>query len=246
MINGFKRFRSTGLVLLFSMFMAGCELNEDSSTSSDAEHIETSQAVIWYLPEFDAYYKFLNNIIYSYRCSINNGYKLFRTQSGFISEESITFTDNEAPVTNDIEMQDGNNGLIIDDDFSYPFKLVTDIPLVCDGDAVEITYFSPEEVEEGVETNFVVNFDYRLASAENAVIDLGFTTEKDTFIIAGDKFEITERGTSSGSLTARYIPTSIEGGFPFQIHITMYEPTEGEELIYSIAGDEKTIIVNPQ
>ena len=93
---------------------------------------------------------------------MNDGYVVDDSLSGFIEDgKPELIEEGGVPFVFDIERNEEANRLVIEN-VSIPFSVENENPNSCNSDAVE-----------GIETEFVVNFDYRLATSDSAIIAIG-------------------------------------------------------------------------
>jgi len=225
-------------LLLISVLISGCGSSSDNSLNESSE--------VWFFPDTNDYFEIKKSGVVSlYECSLHDGYVVDDALSGVVNngELELFFEGGDSTIFY-IESNGEVNSLVIDE-FNISFDIVNEIPNSCDDDAIEITYFSPEDAIEGVETEFVVNFDYRLSSSESAIIEIGFTKDEvGTFTLTNSELEVLEPGTSSGSLTVSVFPSLIQNSQPYRLHIIMYEPVEPGESFSPTAEDSEIINVS--
>lgn len=135
----------------------------------------------------------------------NQIYTDYSTGKLSISDDTLTITDTTS----------GETGEYIKE---------SSLPVVCYGDAIEITYFTPETAIEGVPTTFLVNFDYRLSSVDSATVYLGFNTDfVNGFSLSDNTLGITEQGTGTGSFSQEVSPVFYAAPDSFKMSVILVE-----------------------
>ena len=221
-INYFKNTRYRYLASLICLFIIGC--NSDTESNGGEQIIEH-----WYFGHSEQYISVgKDGLIKFFKCSINDGFIVDERVTGQLDEnELVLFLEGGYSQIYSVNYED--HQLTIDD-FTFTYELVSEIPQVCNSDAIEITYYSPTEAYEGTQTEFVVNFDYRLTH-DNGVVEVGFTSgEGDEFtIVQGALYEISNSGTGSGSITLQHSPESLGDSVPHYMHVNLSPTDQGQE-----------------
>ncbi len=201
-------------VVIVSLIIQGCvggNGNDDDSSQYEG---------IWYSNTYDSYYVIQNNnTIEVKECSVNHGYKTSYT--GTISGNTVTIFNSDFKLN---IVEDELNFSIDGINIAAPFAKKSSIPELCTGDAIEITFFSPEIAIEGDLTTFIVNIDYRLVSANSGTIHLGFNTnteEPTSFRLTDSSFEIENTETGSASLTAVINPVYYAPPYEFLLYVNL-------------------------
>lgn len=240
MKNGYRK-KLIEIILLMSVTLFfGCGGSSNSSPINES-------AEIWYFPDFNFYFSISRQGEVSvYRCSLYDGFVEDTTVSGWREGNQLEiFYGDEMSQQYLVEGGENQSLLYVDHDISVSFESALEIPTLCNDNAIEISFYSPEEVVEGVETEFVVNFDYRLVN-EDGLVEVGFTAYADgTYtILQQASFEINTAGMGSGSLVVNHIPISLEGSTPYYLHLNM-SPLAQSGPYSPYATDHKLITILP-
>ncbi len=204
------------LALICVTALVGCGSGSDEQTGN--------VALTLYDSEDDYYLQITDSGEVRYlTCSIHDGYDLEESFSGKYTGDQLTITafGNEYDLR--LTQVDGIYTLVDVEDEATVLDEASEVPTVCVNDAIEITSFSPERAVAGVETEFVVNYDYRLVSADTATI-FSFLSSPSIGGIFDDKLEISA-GTRSGSFTKTLVPVNGE-----EIEATLFVAMNGAEL----------------
>lgn len=219
---------------LLGLFLVGC--------GSDSKDDTSEYSGLWYYLESDTYFDISNSgSLSSYSCTLNDGYVIEKNISGVIEGNSLQIIDNGVETSVFTLERDDTVLTIASDEITLLFEKSDPIPNGCLGNAIEISFSSPLEAIEGIETSFIVNFDYRLTAA-SADVEIGFTSDESGSytISAQESFSIDESGLGSGSLMVDEVPVIFENLAPYYLHINMSpKDTEGP---YSPYASDKTLI----
>ncbi|WP_440905284.1 hypothetical protein ACMZOO_02775 [Catenovulum sp. SX2] len=182
-------------------------------------------------------------------CSLYEGYSVNESASGQIINDNLKF--GEKGFEQDFIVSFDGTSLQIasvsDVENGEPtlFTKQTSIPEKCENDVVEITYYSPKQVQENDLIEFTVDFEYRLSSAPNAIIEAGFTSsDSGSFVLTNEEFEVSSSGIGSGFFTPTTTATAYGSNKTFSLHLIMYVPPTGTAISFSpIASDKVDIRV---
>lgn len=236
--------------------------NSNIKTSSDKVKIDIQPSPFsghWYNSKSDYYLEIKSNgEIFDYYCTVNNGYQTDGMTKGTIEGNQILLPESDPPiyvydVSTNVSLNDNIMGIeftlswdenIIDQTYSELEKS-SQIPAVCTGDAIEITYASPTTATAGQETQFVVNFDYRLASDSEYEIAIRYVTSNGHYITPnGASMNKYQKGTGSSSFTFTLTPFTLEKR-PFKLELLMTSKSEGKDFPDLAALDAIEIEVQP-
>ena len=152
-------------------------------------------------------------------CSLNDGY--VETDSGTIVDDELTIGSevyNLALSSGSLIMSNNSIGVEI------IFSREASIPGECTGDAIEITSVTPSSASEGVLATFTVNFDYRLASVENAIVDVGFNNMDPNIVrLTDNTWEINSTGLGSGWFVVEVTPVYYQEPDNFLVSVFLSE-----------------------
>ncbi len=205
-----------GLALISVTALAGCGSGDGEKTDNVALTFYVSDGDRYLQITDDGYANFL-------KCTVNDGYVVDELITGVYADDLLTLTIFEDEYPYSLTEADGIYTLVGDEE-TIVLDSVAEVPVTCVNDALEITSFTPEYAEVGVETEFLVNFDYRLASLESAVISAGFTLFPiGGFIPLNATLEISKQGISSGSFVVSTVPKYFNEG-DFKLHLAMHQP----------------------
>jgi hypothetical protein len=230
----------SGLVILLSALLI-------SSCNNESSGGEVDSLEVWYLTQANVYLTIdSTGDVRSYECSVSDGYVQETDVSGqLIGNQMVISNSGSEDLIYTVEL--GENQRLVHEEYEVPFEVAFEVPSTCNDDAIEITYFSPEEAPEGIETEFLLNFDYRVASSENMIIEIGFTFDQDGgFVLTNDELEVSSLGVSSGTLTAHYVPEIFENSEPFKMYVVMYQARDNSGRFSPTASDEVLINVIPE
>ncbi len=191
-----------GLLFVSVIALAGCGSGNGKQTDN--------VALTFYLSESDYYLQITDSGDARYfKCSINDGYVPIVGFSGKYQGDQLTtsFFGEESSVT--LTEIDGIYTGVDEEGEITTLDKVNEVPASCANDAIEITSFSPENAIAGVESEFVVNYDYRFLSSGSAFIFSGLVSPHLGGIPFSKKIELSS-GTSSGSFTTKIIPINAE------------------------------------
>ncbi len=234
------------LAMTSMLLISGCvdlsDSNSDTNSNSETENLD-----VWYFPNTDLYFSINNKgEVNIHNCSLNDGYVIDNFLSATLNNDVLELLYNgKSMATYIVENNGETNNLIVNDELIIPFLIASEVPNTCSNDAIEITYFSPEEATEGVETLFIVNFDYRLTK-NSAEIQLGFTSSANGSYrpTSEETLLINESGVGSSSLTVNHIPELFENVPLFFLHINM-SPQNIDGPYSPYATDRELITILP-
>ena len=189
---------------LLVILMVGCGSSDDK-TEPNGGPLELD--LYLYSATSDHYLKISESGDVQYlKCSINNGY---------ISVEEIFGTYLENQLTLNYYGKESISTLLESSEGGYKefsgssiisYETVESAPVFCENDAVEITSFYPKSTMSGLETEFVINIDYRLISKGSAIIYPKFdSVALNKFSFNYDKIDITA-GIRSASFSTMMTP----------------------------------------
>jgi len=185
--------------------------------SGSGNNIGVSYEGIWYNTSIDNYIEITNSEVLYRVCSINDGYRV--SLKGKVDGDNFNILNTILKLSlsgDSLTISDSSSGSIV----KYSRK--SSIPVVCTGDAIEITLIAPTSVTEGLLTTFVVNFDYRLTSTNSGIVYFGFNTDVvNSFTLTENTFKIVNAETSSGSLTADTLPVLYNLPDSFMLYVNL-------------------------
>lgn len=233
--------RKFSYLILFSLFLSGCGGGSNNGTDSYQGY--------WKHEFVDTYLEIRSDNIARIRaCSLNDGY--VETDSGTLVDDELTIG---SAVFN---LALSGDSLIVTDDIigaEVIFSRVASIPGECTGDAIEITSVTPSSVNEGVLTTFTVNFDYRLVSVENAIVDVGFNnTDPNIARLTEDTWEINSASLGSGWFVVDMTPVYYAEPDNFIVsvflsenpHPTKWFPLSSSQSIITVTQNAGTLGLN--
>lgn len=199
----------------------------------------------WYIPEQDTYLKVYDDGgVELLICTISNGYVADNSISGTLIGSELTINNSYGEFISNLVESQGEWSLIsTETSYEAPIIKAFQLPVSCEGDVIEITSYSPEQAVAGVETEFILNFDFRLSTLNEAVIESGYTASSEgNFYLTNNELEVTSPGLSSGSLMVVASPELFENAEPFRLHVIMYSPLDAEDGSFiPIAGTDVVI-----
>ena len=219
---------------LLSLITVGC---------GNGQSVKISEyAGIWYDIEYDRYIEVFSNGDYVlYRCTVNDGYVTNGEILGNFNGDELTVYHTSGDETLSVERVE-NGIIIIEDGYTFLHEKAEKIPETCSGDAVDITYHSPESAKVGELTTFIVDFDYRLTSSSHAMISIFFTSSQYGSITSKKRIEVFPTELESDTLTDDTIPLIFENGEPFELYVIMSDLEDGEWKYKRLSTD--SVIIN--
>jgi hypothetical protein len=216
--------------------------------SGDKTPIDNKYAGIWYDDENDTYLKILDSGVASlYICTLHEGYQENPGIYAEVINDELNVTEEQSSYVYSLQIQN-QNLLLSSTNVSLALTMVDSIPTICENDAIEIVYLSPLEVYEGELTTFIVNYEYRLTSAENGEIGVGFTSDASgAYLISEENtLDVDSTGSASGSFTLSHTPMSFGNGTLLYLHINMspidqeadYSPYASSEIAIDILAND--------
>ena len=220
------------------IFISGCNIISNSDSNTEIN----KYAGNWYSQEIDYYIRITNDgKVYKHYCSIDDGYESDGSLYGIVINDALTYVIGDPA---QITAQE-NEISFVDFGLAVSFEKRSEIPEVCNNNAIKITFYSPEEATEGELTTFVINFDYRLSSPPSAIIRVGVAPRRSEDFIQPDvELIITEKGLSSGSLTVQIKPLFFADKQLFKLYILMYIEQEKEGITSSITIASEEVYIN--
>jgi hypothetical protein len=237
------------ITLLFIVILVGCGSSDDNEMDLPSD-LESD--LILYSTESDHYLKISKSgNVHHLKCSINDGYIPVEQISGTYLENKLTLNYyGEESTSTLLEISDSEYRKYTDSLISS-YDIAENVPDYCENDAIEITSFSPKSSTAGVETEFVINIDYRLASSESALIYPKFSSAAlNKFSYNYDKIDILA-GTRSASFTTMMTPLNsvdIESLFSVRMmglvenNTSVYYEKSLDSEILNISAPESPII----
>ncbi len=237
----YLRISKLKIILSVASLLILCGCGGGSNSEGTEVIVEDNNSEIWYFQDTNLYLLISDDGESKiYQCSLYDGFVEDTTASGFRDGNELEISIDGGEAQHYLIDDDQN---LIFEDIVIPYSIASEIPDVCTDDAIEITYYTPNEASAGVEVEFLVNFDYRL-TGEEAVIELGFTSDKDGSYTMSDQdsYEISSSGTGSGSLSVIHLPTFLGGSIRHYLYINMSPRDSGAEY-YPFATDKKLITI---
>jgi hypothetical protein len=231
------------------VILVGCGSNDDNEIDLPSD-LESD--LILYSTESDHYLKIskIGNV-HHLKCSINDGYIPVEQISGTYIGNKLTLNYyGEESISTLLEISDSEYRKYTDSSINS-YEIVESVPVYCENDSIEITSFYPKSSTAGVESEFVINIDYRLASSESALIYPKFSSAAlNKFSYNYDKIDILA-GTRSASFTTMMTPLNnenIESTFSVRMmglvenHTSLYYEKTLDSKILNISAPESPII----
>lgn len=193
---------------ILAVFILGCGSSSDEPKPV-VEPVENE--LILYSTTLDRYLKISpeGNVEYL-KCTINDGYVPVEEITGEYSNNELTLNYYGEELTSTLLESSEDGYKEFTDTSIYDYEIVESIPSYCDNDAVEVTSFFPKNAIAGVESEFLINIDYRLVSKDSAIIYPKFDTPAlNKFSFNYEKIDITS-GTRSASFSASMTPINGE------------------------------------
>lgn len=242
------------LSLLCLLLLAACNGESGSESSPDNKF-----SGFWSTEKSDGYLEIKESGDVLLRtCSLNDGYTAEEGISYKLAGNKLSTMMEGFTFSGTLELKKEGKQLVLsyDKDIVLPpghtlqseAVLLTKqdtIPDFCDGDAIEITYYSPKEAIEGELTTFTVDFSYRLSSSDKATIEVGFTRKDHTTLLDNKKIELSSKGLGSDSFVVESVPLVIGSGVPYSMSILMEVNPSSSESTYYITEAKKVIKVLP-
>ena len=241
------------LSLLCLLLLAAC--NGESGTSSEKKQDDNFTG-FWYEEKSDTYLEIKESgVVLSRTCSLNNGYAIDEYISNKLTGNKLSTTARSTVKSGTLALKKEGAEL----HFSYhsihaafpddkspltvsAFTKKDTIPDFCDGDAIEITYYSPKEATEDESTTFTVGYSYRLSSADEADSTVGFTITDHTLVMFGDSTPL-PKGLGSGSFSFDYAPSVVKDGVTYFVMVYMdINSTENSESKTYLAKKEVKVL----
>jgi len=217
------------LVCLLVIMVAGCGSSGDGA-EPNSEDLKPD--LYLYSTTSDHYFKISGSgDVQYFKCSISDGYVPVEKITGTYLNNQLTLNYYGEESVSTLLKSDEGGYIQYTDSSIIPYVIVESVPMFCENDVVEITSFSPINAVAGLETEFVINIDYRLASEDVAVIYPKFDSAAlNKFSFNYDKIDVTS-GTRSASFSAMMTP--INGvGIESLVSIKMMGLVEGGSNIY--------------
>lgn len=212
----------------------------------DKDNTHSKYAGVWYRAESDSFTKILNNgDVIPYECTLNGYTKMdVEEYSSKVIGDNVIWNYLSESGTATLEIQ--GDMLISSEEGEEPMsmKKFDSIPDTCEGNAIEISYISTTEVNEGEDTTFTIDFNYRLADPE-AVIEVGFTSNIDGTATFTDQglLDIFEQAGGSSSVTVNHVPALLGDAVPYYLYIFM-RPKAVDGLSLPIVSDKVLITIH--
>jgi hypothetical protein len=220
------------IILMFVM-LSGCGSSDESS----------EYAGNWYEGSSDKYYQVAENEnVNIYSCTIHDGYQLDTDLNIEIEGNNFIYQNGGYSDTGTLQ-RTGNTLTFNFDVAAMQLTQVEEIPSVCVNNAIEIQIITPLEVKEGEYTNFSITADYRLASQDSIIIEVGYSDTSESFRLADEMHEVTEKGIGTVSFNFNVTPKIFEDGNSFNIHVVAYDELDAEDGSFVIKfSDELPLI----
>ena len=172
------------------------------------------------------------------KCTINDGYVPVEEITGVYSNNKLTLNYyGQELISTLLESSEGGYKEFTNSSI-FNYEIVEAIPSYCDNDSVEVTSFYPENAVAGVESEFIINIDYRLVSKDSAIIYPKFDTAAlNKFSFNYEKIDITS-GTKSASFSAWMTPINGED-IQSLVTLRMMGLVEGSSSTYYDLADDK-------
>lgn len=221
------------LSLLCLLLLAAC--NGESGTSSEKKQDDNFTG-LWYEEKSDSYLEIKEpGVVLLRTCSLNDGYTAEEGASYKLAGNKLSTLVEGGSFSSTLELKKEGTQLVLSYDldsvlppgYAWPSGAVVltkqdTIPDSCDGDAIEITYYSPKEAIEGELTTFTVDYSYRLSSADKADFGVGFTITDKTMVSFGELISVSSKGSGSGSFSFDYAPSMVKDGVTYFVMVDMY------------------------
>lgn len=223
-------------LLIFSVLvtLSGCGSSGES----------TEYAGNWYNEDADQYYQIADSkSVKIYSCMIHDGYQLDTDLKIEIDRNQFSYK--VEGFSDDGTLQRSGDTLTFNFDTAVMRLTEVDgIPSVCMNNAMEIQSVTPLEVQEGEHTNFSVTADYRLASQDSIIIDVGHSYRSDSFRLLEKAYEVTEKGIGTVSFNFDATPKIFADGNSFNIHVVAYDKEDSEnESFVILFGDKSPLTI---
>ena len=205
-------------ILMFAV-LSGC-----GSTDKNSDYTGN-----WYERSSDKYYQVTESKnVNIYSCTIHDGYQLDTDLN--IEIEGNDFIYQNGAYSDAGTLQRTGDTLIFNFDVAFmQLTQVDEIPNVCINDVIEIKTITPLAVQEGEYTNFSVTADYRLASQDSIIIEVGYSVTSDSFRLADEIHKVTEKGIGTVSFNFNATPKVFGDGNSFNIHVVAYDELDAED-----------------
>ncbi len=227
------------------LVLGGCNIDFNLQINPSDIVDEADYTGYWYAESQnalqDAYLELQEDGVASLRlCTVNDGYKpRYGVSMSYSGNQLVSKRNGEIADQSTLSV-DGDTLTSVNDARTDTYTKSQVIPDVCENDAVEMTLVTPNSAIEGVETEFSVDFNYRLSSSSTAKLWLAYTIGDSSFHSDNAKyFDVTAMETSSGSLIITTTPKIFESGAPFQLALFMGT----EDGVWATAMDVATITV---
>jgi len=210
-------------ILITSQILLGCGGGDDSGNDSG-----TSYVGFWRSTSAAHYVEVTkDNTAYIRECTVSNGYSIAYT--GKVNGNDFSLLNFVYKLS---LAQDVMTITTPSTNYTREYARASSIPDVCTDDAIDVTFVSPTATTEGTSTNFIVNFDYRLASKNNGIVHLGFNVDRaDLITLTNSTLEITSAETGSGSLSATISPVFYAAPDSFQLYMFLSENPQADPWI---------------
>lgn len=237
------------MVALTSLLMAGCGSDGESDSSNQ------DFTGYWYNAKGDSYIDIRSNgDMYGYKCTLNEGYQSDGSVTGKISGNQVTFTNDASDGTAQVTATRNGDTLTFNLTQTKDGKTFTaatsgtktdQIPTICTGDAIEVTYASPTTATAGQETQFVVSFDYRLTSTAKATIQLAYPVDSDLEYLwpRNAILHLDKKGMGSGSFTATVTPEKLSNNKPYRLLLEMSQDLDNDDDTDKFDTDEVEVTI---
>lgn len=225
---------------LLAIVLFGCDNNKDNG------HFKYSG--IWEEKSTENLIEISNTgDVTLYECTFTGYQKV--TSEGFtmkIEGDDLISTTEKEVTTTELSIQDNILSLIISGEEVSTMEKLDYIPTDCSGSAIQISYISTTEVNEGEEATFTIDFNYRLTEPV-AEIEVYFSTNNGALDAPRqDTLEVLETVNGNGSITLNYTPSRMENDEPFYVYLYMLKSGEQSGTSLALGIDKRLITIHPR
>ena len=223
------------LILLLLLSLVGCR----------GVHKEESELKpyigIWRSERFDSYYEIDEEGLYSvYGCTLENGYQKVDDITGYVDGNVLVSFYGETRYEDEIVIVDD---AWVDSDGNTDER-VDSIPFSCFDDAIDVIEIKEVEERDGGIIDFVVAFQYRLSTVNNAIVKVGYSPDGEGryTVISEVSQEVEKTDLGVSDLHVNNFPFYADGFQNVYLHIHL-SPSDSDGEYETYASNEFEIIL---